>query len=353
MGSIRKTPSGKFQIDVRDYTGKRIRDVYDKHKYAKAFVDRTENEKSQHKLVQRGLLNKRSSFPNSISQFLESKEDDLKEKSKKKYKRALKQFEIFCEKEKLEYTIDFTRENADKFWETITESGAEAKTVNFYLMVVKSIFKYEINKDRLTVNPLSHINPLKEKTKSQIEREEEYYTEEEIKDFFKVKMKSKDRQVFETLLLTGLRISELQSLKWETSIDLNTKLIKVRNYDGYETKTEASERDIPMTDHMYEMLSEMKKDEGYVFTTEKGNRVSERTLLTACKKIAKEAGIKKNATLHKWRHTFATHVANTEITYEERQDLLGHKPESMTDRYTKVDPKKLHKKLSELDNLIK
>ncbi len=352
MGSIRKTPSGKFITDVRDYTGKRIREVYDKHKYAKAFVDRTENEKSQHKLIQRGLLNKRSSFSNTISEFLAQKKE-LKDKSKKKYKRALKQFELFCEKEKLEYTIDFTRENADKFWKTITNTEAEAKTVNFYLMVVKSLFKYEINKDRLTVNPFSHINPLKEKTKSQIEREEEYFTEEEIKSFFNVKMRSNDRQVFETLLLTGLRISELQSLKWDISIDLDQKMIKIRNYEGYETKTEASERDIPMTDHLYEMLSKITKDEGYVFTSEKGSKVSERTLLTTCKKIAKEAGIKKNATLHKWRHTFATHAANTEITYEERQDLLGHKPESMTDRYTKVDPKKLHKKLSELDNLIR
>ena len=56
---------------------------------------------------------------------------------------------------------------------------------------------------------------------------------------------------------------------------------------------------------------------------------------------------------HDLRHTFASHVINTEIKYEEKQYLMGHAPESMTDRYTKVDPKSLQVKLTKLDELIK
>ena len=236
----------------------------------------------------------------------------------------------------------------------ITSSGAAAKTTNFYLMVVKALFENEITRDRLVKSPFSHIKYLKAKVKSLVEQQEEYYDTNEIKSFFKVQMDEKDRQVFQMLLLTGLRISELQSLRWEHGIDLENKIIKVRNYEGYETKTTTSERDIPMTDLIYKMLLVMKKNsaKGYVFQSVNRGMVSERTLLSKCKNIAEQAGIVKNATLHKWRHTFSSHVLNTEIQYEEKQYLMGHKPESMTDRYTKIDPKSLQVKLTKLDELI-
>ena len=109
-----------------------------------------------------------------------------------------------------------------------------------------------------------------------------------------------------------------------------------------------------MTDLVYNIITEMKgsNSTGYLFRNQSGGKVSERTLLTKCKLIAKEAGITKNATLHKWRHSFASHCKDIGLLYEERQYLLGHRPESMTDRYTKIDPSGLKEKLSKLDELI-
>jgi len=354
MGAIKQLKNGKYQITVYDLTGKRHRLRFEKHKYAKAYVDKIESEKSKQKLIIVGLRKKYSSVENSIAEFLLTKVG-LREKSIKKYERVLDQFTIFCSHEKIINMDDFTREDADKFWSVLTSSKATAKTINFYLMAIKALFKNEINRDRLDKNPLSHIKSLKEKVKSLIEQQEDYYDKNEIKLFFKVKMDEKYRQVFKTLFLTGLRISELQSLKWERSIDLGEKLIKIRNYESYETKTTTSERDIPLTNALYEMFINMKgkKEKGYVFTSEKGKVINERTLLSNCKIIAKEAGIKKNATLHKWRHSFSSHLLNTDILYEEKQYLMGHKPQSMTDRYTKIDPMSIQVKLTKLDELIK
>ncbi len=353
MGTIKQLPNGKFQISVYDHSGKRIRMRFEKHKYAKAFIDRIENEKSSQKLISVGLKRQSSTVENSIDEFGQTKAG-LRKRSIDKYNYVLEQFRIFCANEKIINMEDFTRDNADKFWSAITSSGVTSKTANFYLMTVKALFDYEIIRDRLFRNPFSHIKAQKEKSKSLIERQEDYYDAAEIKSFFSVTMQEKDRHVFLTLFLTGLRISELQSLTWERSIDFEKKLIRVRNYEDYEAKTETSERDIPMTDLLYETLLKMSenKKEGYVFTSEKGNMISERTLLSKCKSIAVEAGISKTATLHKWRHSFSSHVLNTGIQYEERQYLLGHKPESMTDRYTKIDPTRLQHKLTKLDALF-
>jgi len=164
-----------------------------------------------------------------------------------------------------------------------------------------------------------------------------------------------DRNVFTVLFLTSLRIGEMESLQWDKSIDMTNKLIKVRSYGEYKTKNATSERDIPMTDTVFDILQRMSaaNNHGYVFKNSDGEVVKERSLLDRCKVIAAKAGIKKNATVHMWRHSFASHVLNTDIQYKEKQYCMGHKPESMTDRYTKIDPMGLHKKLTQLDELIK
>jgi integrase/recombinase XerD len=354
MGAIRQLKNGKFQITVYDLTGRRHRNVFPKHKYAKAYVDRIETEKSDQKLIDAGLMKKTSSIEDSITEFILTKVD-LRVKSMKKYNRVLEQFGIFCSNEVIINMNDFTRNHSDKFWSAITDSGAAAKTANFYLMVTKALFENEIHRDRLTKNPLSHIKPLKEKVKSLIEREEEYYNVDEIEAFFKVDMEGFDRNVFTVLLLTGLRISEMGSLQWDRSIDIKNKLIKVRSYGDYKTKNATSERDIPMTDTVFGILQEMSQsdNQGFVFKNSAGEVVKERSQLEKCKVVAAEAGITKNATVHMWRHSFSSHVLNTDIQYEEKQYLMGHKPESMTDRYTKIDPMSLHKKLTQLDKLIK
>ncbi len=172
MGAIKQLKNGKFQITVYDHTGKRYRMRFEKHKYAKAYVDKIEKEKSEQKLIDAGLMMKKSSVENTIAEFILTKVD-LREKSKKKYNRVLEQFKIFCTNENIINMEDFTRDHADKFWSAITDSDAAAKTANFYLMVARALFENEINRDRLIKNPLSHIKPLKEKVKSLMEREEE------------------------------------------------------------------------------------------------------------------------------------------------------------------------------------
>ena len=277
---------------------------------------------------------------------------NLKDKFVKKYEGAFDQFKMFCSNHRIEKMNDFTRNDADEFWSLIRSNTATAKTKNFYLMVVRALFLYEVERDRLNKSPFSHIKREKEKVKSMIERESEYYDKNEIKSFFQVKMDKKYRDVFAVMFLTGFRVSELQSLTWERSIDLEKRIIKLRKYD---TKTDSSERDIPMTDLVYDIITEMKGNDssGYLFKNQSGGKVSERTLLVKCKTIAKKAGITKNAKVHMWRHTFGTLMKDVGILYEDRQALMGHKPESMTDRYTKTDPASLQEALTRLDELIK
>lgn len=354
MGSIKQLKNGMFFASVYDSSGKRQRRRFGLHKNAKAFISRIENDKSDDRLNSVGLKKRRTTISLAIEDFMNTK-SGLKKKSIAKYERAYDQFLVFCNNRNIKHMGKFSRDAADAYWSLLQASGAAAKTMNFYLMVVKTLFVYEVGRDRLSKSPFTHIKGEKEKVKSMIERDDEYYDKNEINAFFNASMTDDLRHLFSILFLTGFRISELQSLTWERSIDLQNKLIKLRKYDGYDTKTDSSERDIPMTDLVYNIITEMKgsNSKGYLFKNQSGGQASERTLLTKCKSIAKKAGITKNATLRMWRDSFASHTMDAGILYEERQYLMGHKPESMTDRYTKVDPSSLQEKLSKLDELIK
>jgi len=351
MGSVRKRGE-MYQGDVRDKYGNRKRKSFIKKTEATAFISKIEDEKSKEKLANVGLCSSPVQFEQVLDEAEKSKEC-LAPKSKIKYKGVYKVLRNFITESGISLVSDFSRAHADSFKETLIASGAAPKTINFYLTAIKAFFRDLELRDLIAKNPFDHVKQEKLKRKNLLDREDDYYNEQEIKAFFKVLMDKSYRNAFTGLFLTGLRFEELSTLMWKR-IDLGKKIIQIRTDASFTTKTVTSERDIPMSDTLFSLLSEMNmhRTSDYVFTSPGNTKLSERTLLTVCKVVASSAGISKNATLHKWRHSFSSHLAQAGVDYAIRQYLLGHKPQTMTDHYTKVDPAKLHNQVSKLDDLI-
>lgn len=352
MGSIKKLPNGKYKISVHNKYGKRIRIVFEKQSEAQAYINRIEVEKSDMKLIRLGLKQERMSIQDAITEFLKTK-IDLRLRSYSKYEHTLEQFQIFCGRNKIGYVDEFQNGYSDKFKELLVVSKAAPKTINAYLMTVKALFDYQVKKERISKNPFYHVEFVKQKRKTLLERENDYYTEDELKALFELQLPTHIRNAFAAFFLTGCRFSELANLKWD-NIDLCNNIIMIRSTEEFTTKTYSSERDIPITNVLYRIIMEIKQktESEYVFTTKYNQKLRERRLLEECKVYCAQAGIKKNATLHKFRHSFASHILSLGLEYEERQYLLGHKPRSMTEHYTKVDSSKLREKLCGLDLII-
>lgn len=357
--AIRKNKSGTYTVDVYDKSGNRIVRVIQKNSDARNLEAKINNDKLERKLINKGLKPERTEFHAAIEEARLSK-SSLRPKSKQKYNAVLDQIEIFVDNKNIRYIDQFTPEHANQlYYELIKERKiirgkkeknikAKPNTINFYLQTYRAIFKTELAKGRIARDPMTHIKDLK------VERKKpDYYTDEELKGFFEQEMDEGYRNVFLALLHTGMRIDELANLAWH-DVDLKKRLITVSTKVDFSPKTDSSQRIIPMNTVMYNMIGRMslnKQNQKYVIASVKGGKLRERHLLIICKRIAAKAGIKSNAYLHKFRHTFATHLIQHGVPIERIQKLLGHTDIRQTLVYAYVRTDDMHSDLELLNSL--
>jgi integrase/recombinase XerC len=343
--SVRKNKYGTYTSDTYDIHTKKIAKNFKLKSDASAFETKNKNEKRELKLVQSKLKQSETLFTQALNEFMNPKLN-LRTKTVGKYKYIIKQFQLFINSEGLKYVSEFTPDHATKLY--IQISSAKPKTVNGFLALVRAFFKEEVLKQHIIKSPMIHIKNLKvQKNKP------EFYTEEELRKFFAQPMDASYRLAFKGLLHTGMRIEELANIHW-SDIDFEKRLIRVQRKAGFEPKTSNSERAIPMTQTLIDDLlasSANKKSATYVFTSVQGNKIRERNLLEVCKTIATSAGITSRAFLHKFRHTFATHLVINRVPLERVQKLLGHSSINETLVYAHLLPEEMHDDVNVLNRL--
>jgi site-specific recombinase XerD len=148
---------------------------------------------------------------------------------------------------------------------------------------------------------------------------------------------SKHRIILSLTYSSGLRVSEIQNLKVQ-DIDFENLLLHVKEAKGQKDRiTPFSEK---LKDALRNSIAGKRRDE-IVFESNRGEKLTSRTLQKIFQKGLKNADIKKNATFHSLRHSFATHLLEngTDIRYV--QELLGHQNIRTTQRYTQVTNPKL------------
>ena len=144
----------------------------------------------------------------------------------------------------------------------------------------------------------------------------------------------------------GLRVSEVVKLRLE-DIDFQRKLIHIRSAKG------RKDRYTILSDVAVETLHVYLKEYGqskYVFpSTDRGKHLTTRSVEKIFSDACKKAGVKKNATAHSLRHSFATHLLESGVDLRYIQELLGHKSSKTTEVHTHVSNRELSKIKNPLD----
>lgn len=358
--AIKQKSNGNYLVNIRNLNGTRIKRTFRTKREAEFFESSIKLQKYENRLVQNGVKSARYLFEKAADDFLLTK-SDLRETSRKKYSFVMQELKKFAATLNIKYIDEFLPDHSTLlFNELIREKESirgkkkikarvKPKTINFFLATVKAFFQQEYIKDHIKRSPMLHIKNLKVER-----RNPEFYTREELKAFFSQQMDDTYRMAFMGLLFTGMRFGELANLTWQ-DVDFERRLFFVRSKENFRTKTFNSERAIPISSIMIDMIVKYypnRLSDIYVFTSLQGQQLRERRLLETCKSLAKNAGITSNAYLHKFRHTYATMLIHNGVKIQNIKELLGHWSVSETERYAHNKSDHLHNDVSRLDNLL-
>jgi len=155
---------------------------------------------------------------------------------------------------------------------------------------------------------------------------------DEIQSILSVINNEKHNLMISLAYAGGLRVSEIINLKIK-DINLAELVIHIKGAKGNKDRiTVLPEK---LTENIKKLISNKKLDD-YVFTSERGGKLTERTAQKVFENALQKAGIQKEATFHSLRHSFATHLLENGIDVRYVQELLGHANIRTTQIYTKV-----------------
>jgi len=156
----------------------------------------------------------------------------------------------------------------------------------------------------------------------------------------------KHKLILSLLYSAGLRVSEVVKIRVE-DVDLDSKVLWVRQGKG--GKDRQSIISDKLIGDLKVRISQLQLGE-YLFSGQRpGSYLSTRSVEKVFQKALKNAGIKKLATCHSLRHSFATHLLENGTDIRYIQELLGHRRLETTQLYTQVSSRKLKALKSPLD----
>lgn len=146
----------------------------------------------------------------------------------------------------------------------------------------------------------------------------------------------RDAAVIETLFATGIRISELCSLR-PKDVDLQDNCILIYGKGSKERKLQIGNEDVTCILQKYKnsFHTEMQAC-NHFFANQNQTPLSDQSVRRMINRYTSLASIELHITPHMFRHTFATSLLEADVDIRYIQKMLGHSSIHVTEIYTHV-----------------
>lgn len=230
----------------------------------------------------------------------------------KAYVSELRRYGDFIGKDYTESkSIDLRRYIAFKMGNQVSESACE--TIRSYIC---SFYAWLSSEEYIENNVMIKVKPIKFNT-----IKEDPFSSTEISRMRDSINDIRLRAMFEFLLATGLRANELCNTKID---DVNMQTMTVHVVCGKGNKERITFLDPTAKMYLEKYLSTRKHKSDYLFCNDRGgSQMTTNNVGKQLKKISKDSGV-ENVHPHRFRHTFASRLANAGMPPQEIQILLGH-----------------------------
>lgn len=216
-----------------------------------------------------------------------------------------------------------TDETAIKgFLLSLERKGASAQTRNVCLSAVKFYYRDVIKAE----------SPIEIRSAKRNRSLPVVLSRDEIGRMLSVTTNVKHRLMLALAYGAGLRVSEVVALKVQ-DLDLTEMTIHIKQAKG--KKDRISVLPEKVADELWNTVVGKSKYD-FVFPSEQGGKLTTRTAQKVFERALARAGVKKDATFHSLRHSFATHLLENGVDVRYVQELLGHQNIRTTQGYTQV-----------------
>ena len=254
----------------------------------------------------------------------------------KHYRRDLAALLTFCGDNDLGRWRDLDSEHIRAFSATSYRRGLSSRSIQRRLSAARTFFRYLLREKHVKTNPVVSVSAPRsgKRLPGNLDADRMARLLDIPGDGPII---NRDRAILELLYSSGLRLSELTDLDCD-DVDAQDATVRVTGKGN-------KDRIVPVGGHALRALAKWhqsraqlaRADEQALFVSNRGTRISRRSVQARVSHWARRQGIDTNVYPHLFRHSFATHLLESSHDLRGVQELLGHANISTTQVYTHLD----------------
>jgi len=271
-------------------------------------------------------------------------EDGLSRNTLESYRRDLNKFAAWLEAQRGASLLQTTHGDIQGYLaDLFVVQKARASSTGRNVSSLKRLFRYLLRQGKISVDPTLQID-----TPKLPRNLPKTLTEQDVECLLaapdtQTPLGLRDRTMFEVLYATGLRVSELVTLRI-AQVSMDMGVVRVMGKGNKERLVPLGEEALDwlrsyLTDGRGVLLAGKISDD--LFVTARGGGMTRQMFWYLIKKHARQGGLNKPLSPHTLRHAFATHLLNHGADLRVVQMLLGHADISTTQIYTHVARERL------------
>jgi integrase/recombinase XerD len=271
-------------------------------------------------------------------------EDGLSRNTLESYRRDLLKFSAWLEKQRDTSILQTTHGDIQGYLaQLVVTQKAKPSSTGRNVSSLRRLFRYLLRQGKISADPTLQIdspklprNLPKSLTEQDIER---LLAAPDVQ----TPLGLRDRTMFEVLYATGLRVSELVTLRI-AQVSMDMGVVRVMGKGNKERLVPLGEEALDwlgryLADGRGVLLDKQMTDT--LFVTARGDGMTRQMFWYLIKKHARQGELNKPISPHTLRHAFATHLLNHGADLRVVQMLLGHADISTTQIYTHVARERL------------
>ncbi len=260
----------------------------------------------------------------------------LSKETCKHYRRDIDALQSWCDEAGIDGWSGLDSEHIRNFSATCFRRGLSARSIQRRLSAARTFFRYLLREKHVSRNPVQSVSAPKGR-----KRLPENLDADRMARLLEIPgdglLVDRDRAILELLYSSGLRLAELTDLN-VGDVDMQDATVRVTGKGN-------KDRIVPVGSRALQALSRWQvsrgtlaeADEPALFVSNRGTRLSRRSVQARVDHWARRQGIDSKVYPHLFRHSFATHLLESSHDLRGVQELLGHANISTTQVYTHLD----------------